>query len=192
MWVKIKEMSAEKKALLLFVALMIVSAVVGWYQYTPKLPTTEPRILATSPAAQTVPKVTQQIETIKVYDKQKLVTKVPLPDAIKKDDTKQISAVSIVPSSDNKTEVTAVVDLNTKETILYAREIPPAFMAFESKGRIGVGYGIKQNGVNIAKVYADWAFLRVGDAHLVAQGEINTDKEAKIFAAIEGHFGGGR
>lgn len=189
---KFKGMSAEKKALLLFVALMLISALTGWYQHTPKLPTTEPQILATSPAVQKVPKVTQQIGTVKVLDKQKLTTKVPLPEEVKKDDTKQVSAVSVVPSSDNKTEVTAVIDLNTKETTLYAREIPPAFMAFESKGRIGAGYGIKQNGVNVTKVYADWSFLRIGDVRLVVQGEINSDREAKAFAAVEGHFGGGR
>lgn len=192
MWEKLKEMNAEKKAALLFVALMIVAAIVGWYQHTPKLPTTEPIRLAVAPAVQNVPKVSQQIGSVKVYDKQKLATRMPLPEEVKTDDTKQVSAVSVLPASDNKTEITAVIDTVTKDTILYAREIPQPFMEFESKGRIGVAYGIKQNGLNIAKVYADWAFLRVGPAHLVAQGEINTDKEAKVFAAVEGHFGGGR
>lgn len=167
-------------------ALAITAAVVSWYrdQHPAVISRTE---YVKVPEIKTVTK----IKTVKVpvkevvtIEKEVVVEKLMLPDEVAKDTDKQVITTGEVTPYEGKTNVVAVLDTQTGESKLIAKQQPMPFIDFENKKEIGVRYGATiKNGME-ADIYGRWDFMRIGNIHLGVYGEANTSGDAKVMGSI--------
>lgn len=188
---KLKELSSRTKALLVVLIFAVSAMIYEWYHPKTALLTKQPIQLAPTKAVESVPKVEVPVKFVKVYNKAAVVKKVTLPQEVKDDSQKEVTAVVDLPPSKGGTEVVSVLDKTSGETRIFAMEKSLSLFAFENDKRIGVGYGIGTNGQE-GKVFAEWKFLRVGSVHVSTTGEIsasqNKNPAAKAFVLATYEF----
>jgi len=80
-----------------------------------------------------------------------------------------------VPASDNGTSVITILDTQTGEATIVARELPAPWFALENKGQLGLWYGYNQHLLPAVQADAQWSFLRVKEGHLGLRLQGNTD-----------------
>jgi len=176
-------------ALLALVA--VIAAVVGWYkaQHQPVVSTVE---YVEVPQIKTVTK----IKTVKVpgptqivtVEKTVVVEKLKLPEWIKTDENKQVIATAEVPPYQGTTNTVAVLDTVTGTSQIVAKQVPLSFVAFENEKELGLRAGVGLKNTTEVGVYGRWTFLRVGNAHLGAYGEANSNGDAKAQVEIGYRF----
>ena len=166
----IKNMKNENKAFALVLVVVALGMLYGWYESKPKLSQTVSTQMPTTRAASKVEKVDIEIPKVKVYKKSELSKKVILPEEVKADDNKEVTAVVDVPPSKGGAEVISVINKTTGETTLFAREKPRSLMAFENDKSIALGYGVGTRGT-VMKLEGEYGFARVGNFHLSVQAE---------------------
>lgn len=93
-----------------------------------------------------------------------------LPRAVQENARQQVTAATRVEPSEGQTEVTAVVDLDTGRTELFAREIERPWMEWTSRNRIGVYLGVNQQGHETVRAMVRHEFARTGPATWAAIG----------------------
>lgn len=187
-WEKFKALPTEQKAFCLFIPLILVAMLAAWYDKTPAKTdkyTQPPAIEGTD-----VPKRSVKLKngTVKVIPKEVIEDAIdPLPPEIEDPDV-EVTATAEVAPSEAGSKVIATMNITTGDTSLLVKENPLPLFAFESKKRIGVGYGYTPEG-SIAKVYGEWGFLRVGAFHVGVQTEIeaatNKAPAAKALGLID-------
>lgn len=187
---KFMALSTEYKAFSLFIPLIILAIIFGWYSSSPT-PLTNEFTEATSIKGTNVPKVDTPVTngTVKVLPKKVVKKAIPdLPAEIDKPNI-EITATADVPPSANGVDVVSTIDTTTGETKIAVKEHKASFFAFKNERRIGAGYGTGTNGPT-AKIYADYGFLRVGNVHFSVQGEIRstTTKAPEANAFIQADY----
>lgn len=169
------------------VIVAVVSAVYSWYK---------PPKLVTQAQYVEVPKerVVTRIKTVTVpgpervvtIEKEKVVTKLGLPDWVKNDENKQVIANGDLPCDDTISghSVVAVLDTKTGEGQILAKSKPLPFMSLISEREVGVRYGISTQAPTEIDVYARWDFARLGAMRIGAYGEANSTAEAKVMLQV--------
>ena len=186
-WEKFKALPGERKALLVFIPLIVTAMLAAWYDQAPPVNT---KTFVTPPAIKgtAVPKVDVPVKTVKVIPKGTVKKAIPnLPPEIDDEDT-EVTDTAEVPASENGTKVISTINVVTGETKIITKPNEPSLFAFENKRRIGVGYGIGTSGTT-AKLFGEYGFLRIGNVHISVQGEIVTtplnSPEARVSALAD-------
>lgn len=97
----------------------------------------------------------------------------------------QVTTTADLPESDNGIDVVALMNMETGETQLVAREKEAPWWQFRNDGAVGVKYGINQHLTPISDVYGKWDFLRLKNVYLGVSGTISTDGDAKLQLGAE-------
>lgn len=186
---KFKSLPGEKKALCVFIPLILVAMLSAWYDNS-DAPTKKQFTPAAPIAGTAVTKESVKIQSgvVKVIPKAQVKKSVkPLPPEIDNDDI-EVTGTGEVPPSISGTKVISTIDKITGDTKIYTKANPIPLFAFESMKRIGVGYGYSTEGT-VAKVFGEYGFARIGNFHLGVQAEIEAatsrDPEAKILGLVD-------
>jgi len=117
-------------------------------------------------------------ERIITIEKEVIVEKLKLPDWVKTDANKQVIATAEIQPHDGITNAAAIMDMKTGASEIIAKQLPPAFMAFENKKELGmrVGYSTDEWSMR-STVYGRWSFARIGKVHLGLYAEANSRGE---------------
>lgn len=167
---KLRNLRTETKAFLLLFTVMVGGVIFGVSLSDSPLPPLKPTIATVSPKVSSVKKEVVAVPALKVYKKSEVVKKVEIPDAIKNDPNKQITAVVDTKPSKGGSEIVAVVDVVTGETIITERPKPIPLFEFVNEKKIGAGYGVGTAG-NTAKLFVAYDAIRVDKFHLGLQAE---------------------
>lgn len=97
----------------------------------------------------------------------------------------EVTATATLPESDNGIDVVSVMNMETGESQLVAREKSAPWFQFRNDGAMGIRYGINQRLEYVGNVYGRWDFLRVKDIYLSANGDLSTGADAKIQLGAE-------
>ena len=174
---KIKSLPTRTKVLLgtlvLVCVLAITSALVNWYKPENKPPQTYTKAPPISSLG-SVPKIELTIPKIQVYPKDIATKKLPdLPPEIKDNVDIEITSSATTGPSKAGYNIVSTIDKNSGETSIYYKEKERKLFEFVSDKRVGMAYGVSTDkGQQLAKVYGEWTFFRVADAHLSIQTEI--------------------
>lgn len=173
LWTKFKSQSNERKALSVFIILILISMIAAWYD-SPNTPNSNKKYTQAEAIKGTdTPKVDVKVQsgTVKVIPKAIIKKSIkPLPPEIDSDNI-EVTDTAEVPPSEAGTKIITTIDTITGDTKIYQKANPIPLFAWESKRRVGVGYGVSTSGP-IVKVAAEYGFLRVGNFHLGVQAEI--------------------
>lgn len=172
------------------VAIAVVAAVIALGIYTwrnrPE-PLTQQAYTALPPERQVadVPRVTVPVAAVQAYDKTKLVKQLPAMAHELAPANRQAIANARIPATRGGASAVAVLDTTSGESRIVVKEIPPPLVEFEGDGALGLRYGINSDLAKEGTLYGRLNILRVGNVHLGAYAELNTDAEAKAQASIE-------
>jgi len=103
--------------------------------------------------------------------------------------TLEITATADLPESDNGYESVSLIDLNSGESQIMAREKESPWFQLRSDAAVGIRYGLC-TGTDSASpycgdVYGRWDFLRIKDVYLSTNANISTDGSARIQLGAE-------
>lgn len=128
-------------AIALIIGGLTVAIGCTWIQYRPSLPS----VLAT-PAKELAKEKTTTLtcKPLVVY-RDKVETKLGLPDIVTKDPDKHVVASSQVPASDYPHTMTAVYDEQIGGVDMFLRQDPLPWLAFNRRAVLGLAYGVKDN-----------------------------------------------
>ena len=166
-----------------------VVALKGWYAELPKLT----KQWLTAPEMKTATKIQKNkipVKGIVVLDKKTASKKLKLPEAITKDDNKQITATAEIPEYEGKTAIIAIMDKTTGAAEIIAKQQPLSLFALENKKAIGLRYGFNTvASTNIAaEIYGRWDILRIGNVHTGVYGEVTSTGDGKAMLSVEYRF----
>ena len=183
--------TAERKAGMLLVAVMVCAMIYGFYHDERTAPQKQFVEAPAIPAIKTVPQEDIAVPKVRVYRKAEAVKKLHLPGAVAIDSAKQVTSTAEVAPSKAGSEVVSVLDTTTGVTSMLVKEKPLPFFGVENQKRIGIGYGGGTRGPE-AKLFGEWTAVRVGGFYVGAQTEISAGSgqrpEAKAFAVIDYRF----
>ena len=97
----------------------------------------------------------------------------------------QVTATADIPESDNGVDVISIMDLQTGESHLEAREKSAPWFQFRNNAAVGIRYGVNQALAPAGTLYGRWDFLRVRNVYFSANGEITTGSDARIQLGAE-------
>lgn len=120
-------------------------------------------------------------ERIVYLNRPELAKRDLLPESVKRDTDKEVTAVATVPEHKGDTTVIAVIDTGTGETTLETRQERPSLFELSNAKVLGIRYDINRKGT----LYGSWEFLRVGAFHMELYGEINSENRAYAGVGIE-------
>ena len=159
-------------ALCLMVLCMAASMAWSLYHKTPAAATANYVSAPTIAAAEKIRVVTvpgpPRIVTI---EKERVVEKLKLPDAIAKDPDRQVVATAEVAPYAGKTDAIALLDTRTGRAEIDLRQEPLPFFGFEDGKEVGARAGAGLHGPEGA-AYARWTFARTGRLFWAAYGEL--------------------
>jgi hypothetical protein len=177
---------------IMLLALIVVaagSAIYAWYKPPSIVTNTE---YVKVPEIKTVTKI-NRVEVpgptkIVTIEKKVVTEKLKLPDWIKSDANLQIIATAEIPPYKGTTNAVAVLDVKEGDSEIIVKQVPLPLFGFENDREVGIraGYGIKD--ATEATIYGRWTFMRVGNFHLGAYGESNSQGDAKIQAELSYRF----
>lgn len=165
-------------------ALAITAAVVSWYRPQAVVSVKEYVKVPEIRTVEKIKRVEVPVEKVIVLEKTSVSEKIELPEEIKRDDAKQITSTAEIESYDGKTNVVSVIDKDTGETTILAKQEQLPLIDFENHKEIGIRYGYATKTNRQADIYGRWDFLRVGNVHLGVYAEANTDGDAKAMVAV--------
>lgn len=175
---------------LLFVGLLVLLVAATSYLarwYSP--PTEPPKTFTPAPAIPklaAVPKVKVGVKQVEVIPKEIAVKGLPdLPDDVVNNDNIEITGTATAPQSKSGYEIVTTINKEDGSSSILVKEKPRKLLEFISDKRIGVAYGISSDkGHQVGKVYGEWSFLRVGDAHLSVQAEMRAKKDVEAVGMV--------
>lgn len=151
-----------------FIGLVIFVAIFLLYQNRPA-PTAGPN--ETAVVAQVAPQL-KLAPTIEVVTKKPIKgyaapikSKLRLPDEVIADQNQTVIAASRVRATDRPQTVTTVLDSETGETKTYVKQEPLPWLAFNTRGDLGIYGGIK-NGQPTARLQVRQELLQVKAVHI--------------------------
>lgn len=97
----------------------------------------------------------------------------------------QVTATAELPRSDNGTQVISVINTQTGESTIVAKETPAPWFQFRNDRAIGVRYGLNQHLVNVGNVYGKWGFLRIKSIWLSTYADLATGGDAQLQLGAE-------
>lgn len=154
----------------IFIGILVAAAIYAYKTLKPSMPS----VLAT-PAKELAKEKTRRMECapILVY-RDKVETKLGLPDIVTKDPDKHVVASSPVAASDYPHTVTAVYDEKVGGVDMFVRQDTLPWLAFNRRGALGVAYGFKgdANGA-ITRVYGRMDLIQVKRLHLGLLGDVD-------------------
>lgn len=178
----IKSISLAAWAIIGLSILLAIACVVAWYRGNhspPNPPKTQYIYVPQVKEVEKIKRVEIPVEKIVVIEKNAAVSKLDLPDEIKNDNNKQVTASGVVPPYDGDTNVLAIIDTQTGVSSISAKQVPLPFFDFEMKRAIGVRYGYSTKYGSQADAYGRIDFFRIAGIHLGVYGEINSTGDAK-------------
>ena len=110
-----------------------------------------------------------------------------VPEGVKADPTKEVTAVTLVPEHKGDTTVIAVIDKDTGVTTLETRKERPNLFALESIKTLGLRCNVTK-ACNEVTLYGSYEFLRIGSIHLEAYGQVDSEEKAYVGIGIEYRF----
>ena len=122
-----------------------------------------------------VPKKEIPVKKLVVLDKEKAVKKLKdLPEAVRQDENKQITATAVVDPYEGKTSVVAVTDIEKGTTELLAKREPLPLISLKPKFEVGASY-MPIHSERLGQYVLDVAyqFGRVWKINGEAKGEID-------------------
>lgn len=165
----------------------IVGAVIGvtlavgiWFYFKPatapasNLPAT---LAVKSPVVSKATKVDVVIKksTVKAY-KPSVKKDLQLPATVQTDVTKVVTESSLVASSEQRTEVTTVLDTQSGETVAYVHLVPDPWFATESRGNLSLSYGIKLHDNSFVwRISAHEDVFQIKSIHFGVNATVDTD-----------------
>jgi hypothetical protein len=180
---------------IILVLLAIIAAIRGWYTDLPKLLTTQWLTAPEIKKVAGIPKVKVPISAIVTIDKKKVSQKLKLPEAVAKDETKQITATAEIPPYEGKTDVAAIMTIVNGEgkTEILAKQQPLSFFGLENRGALGVRWGYSSRAADKTELdgYGSWNFLRIGATHTGFYGEVTSTGDVKAMVGLEYRWGAG-
>jgi hypothetical protein len=184
MYLRIKMWLLNNKLAVLLIIVSIIavsSAAYNWFH--PQIKT------LTRTEYQTVEKekTVVQIKTVKVpgprevvtIEKPVIVERLSLPPEVATDPAQVITGNADIEPSESGTSVVSVLNVDTGETVMIAKEKPQSLFGFPADIESGIRYGLSTRTLQEGDIYARWQFLRVGKVFLGVYGEISTQPEAR-------------
>jgi len=131
------------------------------------------QLAPTSPKVAKIDKVTRDCKTVEVFaDKAK--RKLDLPEHVQKDEQASVLAAAPVPPSDYPRTATAVLHRDTGVGEIYLRQDPLPWLAFDSRGALGVAYGIKDDTDGfVTRIYGRLDLMQVKRLHAGLLGDVD-------------------
>lgn len=155
-----------------FVAgLLVAAAICVWMQYRPSLPSV---LAPPSKEVKGEKPLERECEKTIVY-RDRVKKELGLPDTVKRDPDKQVTASTQVPGSEHPHTVTSVFDFDTGQTDLYVRRDPLPWLAFNRRGALGLAYGIKDDTDGfVTRGYGRLDLMQVKRLHLGLLGDVDS------------------
>ena len=97
----------------------------------------------------------------------------------------QVTATADIPQSDNGVDVISIMDIETGESHLEAREKSAPWFQFRNDGAMGIRYGVNQALAPAGTLYGRWDFLRVKNIYFSANSDITTGSDFRIQLGAE-------
>ncbi|MBT0666359.1 hypothetical protein KI809_18785 [Geobacter pelophilus] len=97
----------------------------------------------------------------------------------------QVTATADIPQSDNGVEIVSLIDLQTGESQIVAKEKAAPWFQFRNDAAAGIRYGLNQRLENSGSVYGRWDFLRVKDVYLSGNVDVTTGGDAHLQLGAE-------
>jgi hypothetical protein len=166
--------------------LLIAAAVAAWYR-APVI--TRDRFVKVPEIKETVKlqRVEVPVTKIVTIEKESAVKKLGLPEDLKADPNKQITATGEAKAHDSDTNIQtiAVMDTETGVTEIQQKEETP-FMTFSpANGReVRLGYGLDTKRGQAGHIAASWQVLRLGSVYVGIEGRIETEPRAEVAATV--------
>lgn len=170
-----------------FIIAAVAASSAAWNWYHPQVKT----ITQTEYRTVTQEKVVEKIKRVEVPGPTRIITIDKQTIADKLDihpisDNEQIISNADIPPSESGTSAVTVLNMDTGESKIIAKEKPLSLFGFPSNVEAGLRYGLATQSGQEGDLFARWQFLRVGKVYLGAYGEMTTKPEAKIM--LEGSF----
>jgi len=175
----------RREIIIIVIAILCASSAVHGY-FNPRLET------QTVYVEVDVPKDVVRVETreilvdrVVVKWKTRIIKVLPeLPESIKSDKTKQITAVGDIPPYAGHTRVVAVFDTDTGVTSLTSRRKSLPFFSSLNEKELGARYGLSGSSGMGFDIYGRWTFLRVGSifSSMYLEGNSNSQFKAMLMA----------
>ena len=168
------ELRHDAKVLGVGVLIGALAVVVGcaWMKYRTSLPS----VLAPQ-AKELAKEETKRLNCspVLVY-RDRVETKLGLPDIVTKDPDKHVVASSPVPASDYQHTMTAVYDEKVGDVNMFLRQDSLPWLSFNRRGALGVAYGFKDdaNG-SVARVYGRMDLMQIKRLHAGLLGNVDSD-----------------
>lgn len=178
-------MTIDKKniTIIILFLVLIVAGIFAWYREQSRqvISKTEFGAVPEAKGAHKIKRTEIQPRKVIVLDKEQASEKLALPEDIKRDPARQITASGEIAPYEGKTDVLAVLNTGSGESSIIAKQRPLPFVDFESKKEIGIRYGYSTKATTNYEgaVYGRWDVLRIGPVHLGVYGEVNTTGDAK-------------
>lgn len=168
-------MSKFKPTLILLFALAILT-VAWWYFTPPPAPVDEWKPAKQDKRVKGVSKKTIKPEDcgVVVYDPP-AKDKLDLPDEVKKDPKKHVTAAVTVPSDEHPQSVVTVFDESTGETSALTQRMEFPLIATEQRGQVWLGYGLRNGGARVGRILLREDLLQVKALHLGLNASLDTD-----------------
>lgn len=169
-------------------AIAFALAVALWYYMLPdNKPVGTWQQATTAPAVAAIPKERIVTKYIYVYPKAAKAAG-DLPPEIKNDDNKSlIDAVKLTCNDDHPKTVASILDTVTGQTQIITRDEPLPWLAAESRGALGIQYGLGNNGLK-GRLAGRWEAVEVKALHLGLAGTVDTDRAAFGGVSLDWHF----
>lgn len=158
-------------------ALIVVAGlvVVGWLFFKPLPDLAAGQVTVAEPAQEMreTPKENVVIPTVQVYQGgAKVKKKLTLPSSVVDDDKQKVIASSRIPGGERAKTVTTVIDTESGKSQTYVRVEPLPWLAYESRGEVGLYYGIK-NGQPTTRLQVRQDLVQVKALHAGVIGSVD-------------------
>lgn len=157
---------------LILAAAAVLLALAAWTFWPRPVPEVG-QAVALPPAKEvrTVEKIVERPKVVYVYP-DKVKQDIGLPSDHIGDATKKVIATGKLDAEDRPYTLSAVLDIETGDSRVYARPDPLPWLGPGRRGAIGIAYGLA-NGEPTGKLYAQHDLLQVKALHAGARAEID-------------------
>lgn len=173
---------------LIAIAAVIVAALALW-TFAGKFSRPEVGIAAPLPAAKevrTVEKIIERPKIVYVYP-DKVKPKLGLPETVQQDTAKKVTATGKLRAEERDYTLSAVLDVQTGDSQVYARPAPLPWLGPGRQGAIGLAYGLKNSQLT-GRLYARQDLVQVKALHAGGLATLDTDAEWFAGGYVEWRF----
>jgi hypothetical protein len=167
------------------VILLLLSAV--WTFWPRDKPTAgESAPLPAAKEVRTIEKIIERPKIVYVYP-DKVKPELNLPPSVAADTAKKIIATGKLDADERPYTLSAVLDVETGDSQVYARPDPLPWIGPGRQGAVGIAYGIGNEGPT-ARIYARHDLLRIKALHAGVRAEADQRGEYWAGATVEWRF----